>query len=111
MVAVPLAIDVTSPVEETVATVVSAEVHATVAVPIVCPFWSLTVAESWDVAPNETKLRLVVERVIEVATDVGGVGGVDGPVGVLASSPHPIERDAKRVEKTNSCFFIWTMAI
>ena len=35
------------------------------------PFWSLTVADSWDVAPSEARLRLVTERVIEVATGVG----------------------------------------
>ena len=37
----------------------------------------MTVAEIWDVAPSEARLRLVTERVIDVATGVGvGVGAV-----------------------------------
>ena len=52
---------------------------------IVAPFWSLTVAESWDVSPNEAKLKEVADSVIEVAT---GVGGVAGLVGVVPPSPH-----------------------
>jgi len=31
----------------------------------------LTVADSWDVAPSEAKLRLASENVIDVATGVG----------------------------------------
>ena len=56
--------------------------HVTQAFAIVAPFWSLTVADSWDVAPNEARLRLVTEMVIEVATEVGvgvGVVGVSSP--------------------------------
>ena len=43
-------------------------------------------ADSWDVAPSEAKLRLVTERVIEVAT---GVGVGVGVVGVVGESPPP----------------------
>jgi hypothetical protein len=56
------------------------ELHVTLAPLMVVPFWSLTVADSWDVAPSEVKLRLASERVIEVATGVGvGVGAVGLP--------------------------------
>ena len=80
IVAVPSAIEVTKPVAETVATAEADVAHVTVALAIVAPFWSLTVADSWDVAPSEVKLRLVTERVIEVATGVGvGVGSVGLP--------------------------------
>ena len=50
---------------------------------------SQTVADSWDVAPSEARLRLVTERVIEVATEVGvGVGavGVSSPPQLPKSS-------------------------
>ena len=85
IVAVPSATEVTRPVEETVATDVDDELHDTLAPLIVAPFWSLTVAESWDVSPNEAKLKEVADSVIEVAT---GVGGVAGLVGVVPPSPH-----------------------
>jgi hypothetical protein len=77
IVAEPFAIEVTRPVLDTVAIAASDVAHVTVALAIVAPFWSLTVADSWDVAPSEAKLRLVPERVIDVATGVGvGVGSV-----------------------------------
>ena len=82
IVVVPLATEVTRPEVETVATAASDVVHVTQALAIVAPFWSLTVADSWDVAPNEARLRLVTEMVIEVATEVGvgvGVVGVSSP--------------------------------
>ena len=55
-------------------------------------------ADSWEVAPSDARLRLVAERVIEVATAVGagggvGVGGVGVGVGVgpvALSPPHAI---------------------
>ena len=84
-VALPSATAVTKPADETVATALSADVHVTVAPLIVAPFWSLTVAESWDVSPNEAKFKEVADSVIEVATGVGGVGGL---VGVVPPSPH-----------------------
>jgi hypothetical protein len=58
-----------------------------VALAIVAPFWSLTVADSWDVTPSEARLTLVTERVIEVATGVGV-----GAVGVL-SPPQPHKKN------------------
>ena len=80
IVAVPSAIEVTRPEDETVATAASDVAHVTVALAIVALFWSLTVADSWDVAPSEARLRLVTEMVIEVATEVGvGVVGVSSP--------------------------------
>ena len=88
IVAVPSATEVTRPLEDTVATDADDELHVTEAPLIVPPFWSLTVAESWDVSPNEAKLKLVADSVIEVATGVGGVGGVGGLVGVVPPSPH-----------------------
>ena len=45
----------------------------------------MTVAESCCVVPIDVKLKLVGETVTEVATGVGGVGGV---VGELPPSPH-----------------------
>jgi len=80
IVAVPSATEVTRPVDDTVVTAASDVAHVTVAPEIVSPFWSLTVADSWDVTPSEAKLRLVTERAIEVATGVGvGVGAVGVP--------------------------------
>jgi hypothetical protein len=80
IVAVPSATEVTRPADDTVATAASDVVHVTVALAIVAPFWSLTVADSWDVTPSEARLRLVTERVIDVATGVGvGVGEVGVP--------------------------------
>ena len=77
IVAVPFPTEVTRPVLDTVATVASDVAHVTVALAIVAPFWSLTVADSGDVLPSEARLRLVAERVIDVATGVGvGVGAV-----------------------------------
>jgi len=64
------------------------ELQVTLAPLIVASFWSLTVAESWEVSPSDEKLRLVAESVIEVATGVGGVGVVGGLVGVVPPSPH-----------------------
>ena len=85
MVAEPLATAVTNPVEDTVVTDADEVAHDTLAPPIVAPFWSLTVAESWEVSPSEAKLKVVADSVIEVATDAGGVGGL---VGVVPPSPH-----------------------
>ena len=86
--AVPSATEVTRPVLVTVAAPPVAA-HLTVALAIVAPFWSLTVADSWDVAPSEATLRLTSERVIEVATGVGvgvGVVGVSSPPQLPKSS-------------------------
>ena len=88
-VAVPSATEVTRPVDDTVATAASDVAHVTLAPLIVAPFWSLTVAEICCVTPKDEKLRLVAESVIELATGVGGVGGV---VGELPSSPHARRR-------------------
>ena len=67
MVAVPSATAVTSPDDETVATDSADEVHDTLAPLIVAPFWSLTVAVSWDVAPADERVTLVEDSSIEVA--------------------------------------------
>ena len=83
--ALPVEIAVTSPLANTVAIPAFDELQVTLTPLIVAPFWSLTVAESWDVSPNEAKLKVVADSVIEVATGVGGVGGL---VGVVPPSPH-----------------------
>ena len=85
IVAVPSATEVTRPLEDTVATDADDELHDTEAPLIVAPFWSLTVAESCCVAPKDEKLNVVADSVIEVATGVGGVGGL---VGEVPPSPH-----------------------
>ena len=85
IVAEPSATEVTKPLEDTVATAADDVAHVTLAPLIVAPFWSLTVAESCCVAPKDEKLRVVADSVIEVATGVGGVGGL---VGVVPPSPH-----------------------
>ena len=69
-----------------VATEAEEVAHDTLAPLIVAPFWSLTVAESWEVSPSEAKLKLVADSVIEVATGVGGL------VGVVPPSPHARSR-------------------
>jgi hypothetical protein len=79
MVAVPFATEVTRPVDDTVATAASDVAHVTLAPLIVAPFWSLTVAVSWDVSPSEEKLKLVADSVMEVATGVGGAVGSPSP--------------------------------
>jgi hypothetical protein len=102
IVAVPSATEVTRPVDDTVATAVSDVAHVTVALAIVAPFWSLTVADSWDVTPSEARLRLVTERVTEVATGVGvGVGAVG-----LPSSPPQLgkNRENNRALTPNDFF-------
>ena len=97
IVAEPFAIEVTRPVLDTVATAASDVAHVTLAPLMVAPFWSLTVADSWDVAPSEAKLRLVSERVIEVATGVGV--GVDA-VGLL--SPPQLHNNSENTTAPNS---------
>ena len=68
IVAVPLAFEVTSPAEETVVIVISEDAHTTVAPAIVLSFASLTVAARVAVSANEAKLRLVGDRVTELAS-------------------------------------------
>ena len=97
IVAVPFATEVTRPVDDTVATAAADVAHVTAALAIAAPFWSLTVADSWDVAPSEAKLRLVSERVIEVATGVGV--GVDA-VGLL--SPPQLHNNSENTTAPNS---------
>ena len=68
IVAEPVAIPVTRPADDTVATDALDELQVTLAPFIVTPFWSLTVAESCCVAPIDEKLRLVGESVTDAAT-------------------------------------------
>ena len=95
IVVVPSATEVTRPEVETVATAASDVAHVTQALAIVAPFWSLTVAEIWDVTPSEVKLRLVTERVIEVTTGVGV-----GAVGLL--SPPQLHNNSENTTAPNS---------
>ena len=80
IVAIPLAVAVTKPADDTVATDGSDVDQDTLAPDMVLPFWSLTVAESCFVSPIDVKLRVVAESVMEVATGVGVVCGVVGAV-------------------------------
>ena len=68
IVAVPFAIAVTRPADETVAFVASDVVQVTVGLTIVLSFASLTVAVIVAVSANEVKLRLVGDKVTELAT-------------------------------------------
>ena len=88
-VALPKEIAVTSPLANTVATAGFDELHVTLAPLIVEPFWSLTVADRWDVAPSEVKIRLVSERVTDVATGVGSVGLPSPPQLAKSSEDKP----------------------
>jgi hypothetical protein len=96
IVAEPFAIEVTRPVLDTVATAASDVVHVTVALAIVAPFWSLTVAVSCCVAPIDEKLKLVGESVVEVAT---GVGVEVGEIGV--SSPAQLHNNSENTKTLN----------
>ena len=93
-VAVPSATEVTRPVDDTVATEGADVAHVTLAPLMAAPFWSLTVAESCCVAPKDEKLKVVADSVMEVATGVGGVGGL---VGVVPPSPHARRSSAVNV--------------
>ena len=64
IVAVPFALAVTSPADETVAIVVSDDAQVTVAPEIVAPPASFTVATSDAVSLTDAKLRLVGESVM-----------------------------------------------
>ena len=100
IVAVPSATDVTRPADDTVAIAASDVVHVTAALAIVALFWSLTVADSWEVTPREAKLRLVAERVTEVATGVGvGVGAVG------VSSPPQLPKSSGNNRALNATVF------
>ena len=100
IVVVPAETAVTRPADDTVATDELDVAHVTVAPLIVAPFWSLTVEDSGNVAPTEVKLRLVAERVIEVATGVGV--GVDA-VGV--SSPPQLPKNSENNKALNATVF------
>ena len=68
IVAVPFAIAVTSPADDTVAFVVSEDAHVTVALTIVLSFASFTVAVIVTVSANEAKVRNVSDKVMELIT-------------------------------------------
>ena len=67
MVAVPAATAVTRPADETVATDELDVAHVMLGFEIVFPPASLTVAVMVAVSPDDAKLRLVGDRVIEAA--------------------------------------------
>ena len=67
IVAEPVAIPVTRPDDDTVATDVLDELQVTLAPFIVTPFWSLTVVVRVAVSPTDANDRLVGESVIDVA--------------------------------------------
>jgi hypothetical protein len=68
IVAVPFPFEVTSPADETVATVVSEDAQVTVGLTIVLSFTSLTVGVSVAVSANDAKLRVVGDSVTELTT-------------------------------------------
>jgi hypothetical protein len=68
IVAVPFAIAVTSPADDTVAFVVYEDSQVTVGLTIVLSFASFTVATRDAVSPNEAKVKLSDDRVIELTT-------------------------------------------
>ena len=68
IVALPSAIEVTKPTDDTVAIPVSDEVQVTVAPDITLPTASLTVAVKVAVSANEANERLVGDSVTEEAT-------------------------------------------
>ena len=81
--AVPFATAVTRPADDTVATAAFDVAHVTVALAIVAPFWSLTVAVSWVVAVSEAKVSWESDNSTLVATGVGvEVVGVEVEVSV-----------------------------
>jgi len=67
IIAVPSATEVTRPADETV-TSGTVEFHVTVGLAIMLSFASFTVAVIVAVSPNDAKLRLVGDRVTELAT-------------------------------------------
>ena len=68
IVAVPFPFEVTSPADETVATVVSEDAQVTVGLTIVLSFTSFTVGVSVAVSANDAKLRVVGDSVTELTT-------------------------------------------
>jgi hypothetical protein len=70
IVAVPFAIAVTSPADETVAIVASEDAHVTVAPVIVNPVWSLTVAMIVAVSPSDENDKVVSDSETVSATRV-----------------------------------------
>jgi hypothetical protein len=96
IVAVPLATAVMSPADDTVATDEFDVFHVTDAPDIVAPFWSLTVAESWDVAPADERVTLVEDNVIDVAvwvtaTVTVAVAVAEPDVAVIVAVPSATE--------------------
>jgi hypothetical protein len=73
IVALPLPAEVTNPKSLTVATDVAFDDQPTVWLDMMLPFWSLTVAVSWSVAPTATNEMEVSFSSIVVGTGVGAV--------------------------------------
>ncbi len=89
-VAVPSATAVTSPAAETVATEVSDVAHVTVGFEITVPPASLPVATREAVSPIDVKLRLVGDRVSDIATWLTvAVPLTDPDVAVMVAVPLP----------------------
>ena len=87
---VPLATEVTSPDDETVAIVVSEDAHVTVAPEIAVPPESFTVAASVTVSPMDAKDFVLGERVTldaEWVTVITAVPLADPEVAVIVSVP------------------------
>jgi len=94
IVAEPVAIPVTRPADDTVATDALDELQVTLAPFIVTPFWSLTVVVRVAVSPTDVKLRLVGESVTDAAacdTVAVAVWFTEPDVAVIVALPSATE--------------------
>ena len=110
-IALPEPTAVTRPDTETVATEEADVAHVTGAPLIVAPFWSMTVAVSWDVSPTDVKLKIVDDNVIDDATgrvtvtdavaftepDVALIIALPAPTDVTAPDDDTVATDASDV--------------
>ena len=94
-IALPLPTAMTSP-PVTVATAVSLLLHMTVTLVIAWPYWSLTVAISRTLSPNERNAA----EVGEIATMVGTGGS--GATGVIGSSPQAMTAPTTAAARANA---------
>ena len=115
MVAVPSMTAVTRPSAETVATEASDVVHVTVGFEITVPPASLPVATREAVSPIDVKLRLVGDRVSDIATwlmvavavpltdpDVAVIVAIPLPTAVTSPSAETVAIDASDVAQVTS---------
>ena len=97
----PLPAAVTRPSDDTVAIEEEEEDHDKLALPIVAPFWSSTVALRLEVSPSDENVRFVCDSVTVVATGAGGVEDEGGAVGFVSSFPQAASKTiaASRIQR------------